>query len=89
MIVGIGAGHNARIGAIAYMPLIIAGVHTCIHKNRNIGFIVTALALALQLRLNHLQITYYTLFILIFYGISQLIYFYKEKRITYFIKRIS
>ena len=89
MIVGIGAGHNARIGAIAYMPLIIAGVHTCIHKNRNLGFIVTALALALQLRLNHLQITYYTLFILIFYGVSQLIYFYKEKRITYFIKRIS
>ena len=89
MIVGIGAGHNARIGAIAYIPLIIAGVHTCIHKNRNLGFIVTAIALALQLRLNHLQITYYTLFILIFYGVTQLIYFYNKKKIVFFIKRIS
>ena len=89
MIVGIGAGHNARIGAIAYIPLIIAGVHTCIHKNRNLGFIVTAIALALQLRLNHLQITYYTLFILIFYGVTQLIYFYNKKKIVFFIKRMS
>ena len=66
MLVGIGAGHNSRIGAISYLPLIIAGVQICLHKNKNIGFIVTALALALQLRLNHLQITYYTLIILIF-----------------------
>ena len=50
---------------------------------------VTAIALALQLRLNHLQITYYTLFILIFYGVTQLIYFYNKKKIVFFIKRIS
>ena len=45
----------------------------CFYNKRNLGFIITALSLALQLRLNHLQITYYTLIILIFYGISQLI----------------
>ena len=78
MIVGINAGHNTRIGSAAFIPLIIAGVHLCFHKKRNLGFIITALSLALQLRLNHLQITYYTLIILIFYGISQLIYFYKK-----------
>ena len=89
MLVGIGAGHNARIGAIAYLPLIVAGVQICLHKNKNIGFIVTALALALQLRLNHLQITYYTLIILIFYGISQIIYFHKKKNLKFLFKRLS
>ena len=43
-------------------------------QNKNIGFIVTALALALQLRLNHLQITYYTLIILILWNISNYIF---------------
>ena len=89
MLVGIGAGHNARIGAIAYLPLIVAGVQICLHKNKNIGFIVTALALALQLRLNHLQITYYTLIILIFYGISQIIYFHKKRNLKFLFKRLS
>jgi len=89
MLVGIGAGHNSRIGAISYLPLIIAGVQICLHKNKNIGFIVTALALALQLRLNHLQITYYTLIILIFYGISQIIYFHKKKNLKFLFKRLS
>ena len=89
MLVGIGAGHNARIGTIALMPLIIAGVHLCINNKRNLGFIITALALALQLRLNHLQITYYTLIILIFYGIGQIIYYHNQNRLNHFFKRLG
>ena len=87
MIVGINAGHNTRIGSAAFIPLIVAGVHLCFHKKRNLGFIITALALALQLRLNHLQITYYTLFILIFYGVTQLIYFHRNNQLKHFFKR--
>ena len=89
MVVGISAGHNARIGTAALMPLILGGVHLCIHRNRNLGFILTAIALALQLRLNHLQITYYTLLILIFYGGGQLILFYSKNKLQYFFKRIG
>ena len=89
MVVGISAGHNARIGTAALMPLILGGVHLCIHRNRNLGFIITAIALALQLRLNHLQITYYTLIILIFYGGGQLILFYSKNKLQYFFKRIG
>jgi len=89
MLVGIGAGHNARIGTIALMPLIIAGVHLCINNKRNLGFIITALALALQLRLNHLQITYYTLIILIFYGIGQIVYYHNQNRLNHLFKRLG
>ncbi len=88
LIVGIAAGHNARIGTVALLPLIVGGIHLCITRNRNLGFIITAVALALQLRLNHLQITYYTLFILIFYGTNQLIYYYYKNEIKFYFKRI-
>ncbi len=72
MLIGLGAGHNARIGAIAFMPLVMAGIHTCLYRNTYIGLGLTALAVALQLRENHLQITYYLLFIIAIYGIVSL-----------------
>ncbi len=89
IIIGILAGHNARIGTIAFLPLIIAGTHMCIHNNRNLGFIITAVGLALQLRLNHLQITYYTLIILIFYGVNLIISFYYDNNLRKLSKRIG
>ena len=81
MIIGILAGHNARIGSIAFIPLILAGVHLGLTRNIKIGFLITMTSLALQIRVNHLQITYYTLLILLIYGISFLIYSYKENNL--------
>ena len=81
MIIGILAGHNARIGSIAFIPLILAGVHLGLTKNIKVGFLITMISLALQIRVNHLQITYYTLLILLVYGISFLIYSYKENNL--------
>ena len=58
-IIGVTAGHNARLLTIIYMPLVIGGIHLCYRRNLWLGFGLTAMALALQLRPNHLQITYY------------------------------
>ncbi len=38
MTVGLAAGHNARIGAIAFMPLVIAGIHLAFSGRRLLGF---------------------------------------------------
>src|ERR1041385_1692436 len=57
MIVGIMAGHNARVGAMAFMPLVVAGIHLAYSGKRLLGFAVTALGMSLQLRENHPQIT--------------------------------
>lgn len=84
MLIGLGAGHNARIGAIAYMPLVMAGIHTCLYRNRWAGFGLTTLAVALHLRENHLQITYYLLFIIAFYGLIQLIDAFRKGTIKSF-----
>jgi hypothetical protein len=84
MIVGIMAGHNARIGAIAFMPLVMAGIHLTFSGKKILGFAVTALGMAMQLRENHLQITYYLAMIVGVYGIVQLIYAIREKKLADF-----
>jgi len=77
-IIGLTAGHNARISAVSFMPLVMGGIHLCFTRNKWLGAGLTALALAMQLRVNHLQITYYLAFIIGIYGLIQLIYAYKE-----------
>lgn len=82
MIIGLGAGHNARIGATALVPLVIAGIHLAFSGKRILGFGITAAGLALHLRENHLQVTYYMIFIVLGYGLMQLIMAVREKKVT-------
>jgi hypothetical protein len=89
MIIGLSAGHNARIGAIAFMPLVMAGIHLTFNKKRILGFGVTAAGLSLHLRENHAQITYYLVLIVLTYGLVQLIYAVREKQIKEFFKTIG
>jgi len=84
MIIGLGAGHNARIAAVAFLPLIMAGIHLTLTGKRLIGFAATALGLAMHLRENHLQMTYYFVLIVLGYGLVQLIWAYREKKIKEF-----
>lgn len=89
MIIGLSAGHNARIGAIAFMPLIVAGIHLAFGGKRLLGMGITALGLSLHLRENHLQITYYTVLIVLMYGLVQLIYAIRSKQVADFFKNIG
>ena len=89
MIIGLGAGHNGRIGAIAFMPLIMAGIHLAFSGRRVLGFGVTAAGMALHLRENHIQMTYYLLLIVLVYGLIELIEAIKEKAIPSLVKTIG
>jgi hypothetical protein len=89
MIIGLGAGHNARIGAIAFMPLVVAGIHLAFSGKRVLGFGTTALGLSLHLRENHMQITYYLVLIVAGYGIVQLVRAFREKQVQEFFKTIG
>jgi hypothetical protein len=79
MIIGLGAGHNTRIGAIGFMPLVIAGIHLLFSARKILGFGVTAIALALHLFENHLQITYYLVLIAGVYYIIRSVDAVKQK----------
>jgi hypothetical protein len=89
MIIGLSAGHNARIGAIAFMPLVVAGIHLAFSGRRVLGLGVSAAALALHLRENHIQITYYLLIIVVGYGVVQLAYAWKQKSLAEYFKTIA
>lgn len=89
LIIGLSAGHNARIGAIAFMPLVLAGIHLTFSAKKMLGFGVTAMALALHLRENHLQITYYLVLMVAVYGLVQIIYAFRAKQIADFFKTLG
>ncbi|WP_421978380.1 YfhO family protein [Roseivirga seohaensis] len=88
-IIGITAGHNARISAVSLMPLVMGGIHLCFTRNKWLGFSLTALALAMQMRVNHLQITYYLAFIVAIYGLLQLIHAAKQGELKPFAQRLD
>ena len=89
MIIGLAAGHNGRIGAIAFMPLIMAGIHLAFRGKRILGFGVTAAAMALHLRENHVQMTYYLLLIVLIYGVIQLLEALKNKTVPELLKTVG
>ena len=80
------AGHNSKVFAIAYMSPVIAGTYLTYRGRILMGSAITALFLSLQLIVNHLQITYYTLIILLIFGLVELIFQIKEKKYQNFIK---
>lgn len=61
------AGHTSKAIAMAFMPLVLAGVVITVRRNLLLGAAITAVALALQLRGNHPQITYYTFIIVLLF----------------------
>jgi len=87
------AGHNTKAVAIAYMAPIVASVYYAFKdgtwKNRIIGSSLLALFLGLGIYANHVQIIYYTLFIVICFGISELVFAIKQKSCKQFFTTIG
>lgn len=54
------AGHVTKAWTLAYLPLIVAGIMSLLNKRILLGGLLMALGLALQIKSNHLQVTYYT-----------------------------
>ena len=75
----IAAGHNAKVHALAYLPGIIAGIIYLYRKKYFVGFVLTLLFMALQIKANHVQMTYYMGLMLIVFGIVEAIQAYKNK----------
>ncbi len=89
LIILFGAGHNAKAHAIAYIPIVLAGILWVFQKRYLLGFIVTSLAMALEINTNHPQMTYYMLFIILILGIVWSIESFKKKTLPRFFKNIA
>ncbi len=69
----LGAGHTSKAHAIGYMAPVLAGIILTYRGKYWQGALLTAIALALEIKAGHLQITYYLLIVIFFYGVYQLI----------------
>ncbi len=79
LIIIFGAGHNAKAHAIAYMPLVIAGVVLVFRRRFVLGGLLTMVAAALEVNANHFQMTYYLLILLLPISIYFIAGYIKEK----------
>jgi hypothetical protein len=83
------AGHNAKIWAVCLIPLILAGIHLAFEKKHILGAALLAVGLLLQLKFNHLQITYYTLIVSVIYVLVRLAFDWKKEGIAPIAKAIG
>ena len=85
----IAAGHSNKALAIAFIAPIIAGVILTLRGKYWLGGSLTALFLALEIRANHIQMTYYLMIaLLIFIGI-EVYHAVKEKKLAAFGKSMT
>lgn len=75
----IAVGHIWKLMALAYIPPTIGGVWLCYRKKYLWGIVMTALFLALQIKSNHPQMTYYFIPVIIAVSIVFLVKSIKEK----------
>lgn len=89
LIIILGVGHNSKAHAIAFMPMVLAGIVLIFRKIHVWGFFVLAFAMALEINANHLQMTYYLLLLVIVLGIAYLVDAYKKKELPHFFKALG
>lgn len=89
LIIILGVGHNSKAHAIAYMPLVLSGILLTFRKHYIIGFLLTTLALALELVANHPQMTYYLMLLVLVLGIAYIIDAYKKQELPHFFKSVG
>ena len=80
----IAAGHIWKVMALAYLPPMIAGVVLSYRGKYLWGFIVTAIFSAFEVNANHVQMTYYFLFVILFMIIAYLVDAIRKKELACF-----
>lgn len=82
----IAAGHLWKVMALAYLPPMIGGIVLAYRGKYLWGLFVTALFTAFEVYANHVQMTYYYLFIIFFMVIAYLVDAIRQKQMAHFLK---
>ena len=82
----IAAGHIWKVMALAYLPPMIAGLVLAYRGKYLWGLIVTAIFAAFEVNANHVQMTYYYLFVIFFMVLAWLADALKKKQMAHFWK---
>ncbi len=73
LIIILGVGHNAKAHALAYMPMLLGGIILTFRGKYLWGFVLTAIAMALEVGANHYQMTYYFMLLVLILGVVYLV----------------
>ena len=80
----IAAGHIWKVMALAYLPPMIAGV-VCAYRGKYLtGFLLTAIFSAFEVKANHVQMTYYYLFVILLMVVAYFVQALKQKTLKQF-----
>ncbi len=82
----IAAGHIWKVWALAYLPPLIAGLVLAYRGKYLWGLLLTAVFTALEINANHVQMTYYYLFIIFFLVIAWLVDAIRQHELERFAK---
>ncbi len=82
----IGAGHITKMLALAFAPMLFGGVYYAFRRNMWIGAALTGVFATIEIGVNHPQITYYFLFILIAFWVNELVLSIRRKILPRFAK---
>lgn len=82
----IAAGHIWKVMALAYLPPMIAGVVYAYRGKYLLGFLLTAIFSAFEVKANHVQMTYYFLFVIILMILAYLQEAIRKRKMRQFLK---
>ncbi len=89
MIIILGVGHNAKAHAIGYLPMLLGGIILVFRKRYIWGFVLTAIAMALEVGANHFQMTYYCMLLILILGVVYLVHAIKQKQLKHFFTSVG
>lgn len=89
LIIILGVGHNAKAHALGYIPFLLGGIILVFRKKYILGFLLTALAMALEISANHYQMTYYFMLLVLVMGLVYLIHAIKKKQLKHYFVSIG
>ncbi len=88
-IIILGVGHNAKAHALGYLPILLGGILLVFRKKYFWGFVLTAVAMALEIAANHYQMTYYFMLLILMLGIVFLVDAIRNKTLPHYFKSVG
>src|SRR5690606_40922248 len=89
LIIILGVGHNAKAHALGYIPMVLGGIVLVFRRKYVLGFLLTALAMALEISANHYQMTYYFMLLVMVLGTLHLLYVFRDREMMLLFSLIS
>lgn len=87
--INIEAGHLTKALAVGFAPLVLAGIILALRKRYLAGMTLTAIALATEIRANHLQVTYYLMIMILILFIVEFIDVIRKNGYLDFVKSLA